>query len=155
MVSMKKKESFFSRFNPINLIKPGKSKNESPISFSLLLITTSEKLEGKIDLDNVNNGERNIIIQQDETKTLINDSRYFLLNADIGDILTEATSTELPSIEKKSLFIVKIKGEGTPEISKYQNKSWLQENITSKNCEIKTVLHLLDVSIAEKFCSTI
>lgn len=128
-------------------LSSGEKKEDSPIDFSLLLIIKSTKIKGKA-------GNKTINI--DDVKTLINDSRYFLVEKQGENTLKEAkTSAELPDLNKDRLFILKITGQATPDISKYPTKSWLRDNITSETCQLEAVLHLLDGSIAERFVPTI
>ena len=129
--------------------------DKSPKHFSLLLITTSEKIRDKVEIDNIADGDCNKPISLETVKNLINTSRYFLIeNADT--ILKEAkTSTTLPDFNKDNLFILKITGQGKYDIGKYNTKLWLRDSITSETCQIEKVFHLLDASIAEKFVPTI
>lgn len=139
----------------INLIKPDKKQEKSLKYLSLLLITTSEKIRDKIEVDNIKNGECNKSVSLETVKNLINTSRYFLIE-NTDTILEEAkTSTTLPDLDKDNLFILKITGQGRYDIGKYNTKLWLRDSITSETCQIEKVLHLLDASIAEKFVPTI
>lgn len=124
--------------------------------FSLLLITTSNKLKGNIDPQSIDGGEYNKSIEIDVLKGLINSSRYFLIENDNDDMLEEAvTNVEIPDFDKENNFILKITGEGASNIRQHKTKSWLRENITSETCRIEKVYRLLDASIAEKFVPTI
>lgn len=124
--------------------------------FSLLLITTSEKLRGKIEVSKIINGEYNQPVQLEIVKHLINTSRYFLIEDTDNNILSVAkTSDNLPDLEKDSLFILKITGQGKHNIAACKTKLALRDSITSESCKIEKVLHLLDARIAEKFIPTI
>jgi hypothetical protein len=124
--------------------------------FSLLLITTSEKLKGKIEVSKAINGEYNNTIQLEIVKNLINTSRYFLIENTSNNTLQEAkTSDVLPDIEKDNLFILKITGQGKHNIAACKTKLALRDSITSESCKVEKVLHLLDARIAEKFIPTI
>lgn len=134
------------------LNKPTKKKESSSKYFSLLLITTSNKLK----TNNIKDKNYNKTVQSETIKSLINESRYFLIeNEDIDTLKDAKTSVELPDIDEDNLFILKIKGQGNADIGKYQTKSWMRDSITSKTCQIENVLHLLDASIAEKFVRTV
>ncbi len=125
-------------------------------NFSLLLITTSEKLRGKIEISKVINGEGNRSVEREIVKNLINTSRYFLVENTNNSLLNEAkTSTTLPDLEKDSLFILKITGKGKHDIATCKTKLGLRDSIISETCNIEKVLHLLDARIADKFVPTI
>ena len=139
--------------------QPIASKEKNPQredNFSLLLITTSPKLRGKIDIDNVTNGEYNQSVGLEIVKNLINTSRYFLIDNTGNGTLQEAkTSTALPDLEKDNLFILKITGKGQHDIATCKTKLGLRDSITSETCKIEKVLYLLDARVAEKFIPTI
>lgn len=125
-------------------------------NFSLLLITTSEKLRGKIEVSKVLNGEYNQPVQLEIVKNLINTSRYFLIKDTENNILSVATTSDnLPDLEKDNLFILKITGQGKHNIATCETKLGLRDSITSETCKIEKVLHLLDASIAKEFIPTI
>ena len=133
-------------------IQSSREKKHEP--FLLLLIITSDKLKEYFDPSKINNNEYNIKL--DEVKNLINDSRYFLIEDAGSDTLKKAnTNVEIPDFSKENNFILKITGQGTPDIGKYPTKSWLRDNITSEICKIEKVLRLLDASIAKKFVPTL
>lgn len=124
--------------------------------FSLLLITTSEKLKGKTEASKAINGEYNQAVQLETVKNLINTSRYFLIENTSHNTLQEAkTSDVLPDLEKDNLFILKITGQGKHNIATCKTKLALRDSITSESCKIEKVLHLLDARIAERFVPTI
>lgn len=133
-----------------------KEKQKAVTEFSLLLITTSEKLKGKIEVSKAINGEYNQLVQLETIKNLINTSRYFLIENSSNNTLQEAkTSDILPNLEKDNLFILKITGQGKHNIATCKTKLALRDSITSESCNIEKVLHLLDARIAEKFTPTI
>lgn len=121
-----------------------------------MLITTSEKIRDKIEVGKAINGEYNQSVQTEIVKNLIKTSRYFLIEDANNNILSTAkTSDNLPDIAKDNLFILKITGKGKYNISTQKTKLGLRDSITSENCNIEKVLHLLDARITEKFIQTI
>lgn len=124
--------------------------------FSLLLITTAEKIRGSIDVSAGLNGEYNQEVSLETVKKLINTSRYFLIENAEDNILSIAkTSDNLPDLEKDNFFILKITGKGKHNIATCKTKLGLRDSITSEPCKIEKVLHLLNAGIAEKFIATI
>ncbi len=131
-------------------------KQTDTTNFSLLLITTSEKIRNRINGTNVIDGEYNQSVELEVAKNLINTSRYFLIDNAENSTLQEAkTSDTLPDLEKDNLFILKITGQGKHNIATCKTKLALRDSITSESCKIEKVLHLLDARIAEKFIPTI
>lgn len=154
-----KREKLLDKVDSVFRQTSPKNKQKEEIldkNFSLLLITTSEKLRGKIAIDNITDGECNQSAGLETVRNLINTSRYFLVdNTGNGTLQKVKTSTTLPDLEKDNLFILKITGKGKHDIATCKTKLGLRDSITSETCNIEKVLHLLDARIADKFVPTI
>ncbi|MDX9989705.1 hypothetical protein [Thiothrix unzii] len=146
-------------YNPVKDLISGfrSSKDKTQTNdFTLILITTSNKIEGNIHFKEDGSYESDVSL--DNVKNLINESRYFLLENENMNIIAEAEAQvrpEKPDFTLDNNFIIKITGQGTIDIGNYPTKSWLRDNITSDNCQVEKVLRLLDGNIFEKFVLTI
>jgi hypothetical protein len=133
----------------LNLIPDGINPKSKDTEFSLLLIMNSNKLqkyEGKPPFK-----EKKITL--DETKALINQSRFFLITP------TKATGyddgSDLPEPDKETDFIIRITGQGKFDIAEHKTKMGLRDSITSPECTVVSMKKLISADMTEDFIRSI